>query len=85
MAGFVDAIDTKEAIILFDAGALWEAVSVPVPMGEGFLLQLTAKNRKEPYTLAAQREPQRIFKSADAVIATAKKIGFGEVIFRIRA
>ena len=84
MAGFVDAIDTKEAQILFDAGALSEAIAVSAPMANGhWLLQLTAKSRKEAYTLAAQREPQRVFKSADAVIATANKIGFKTIIFKI--
>jgi hypothetical protein len=82
MAGFIDAIDTKEAQILFDAGALSEAIAVAAPMANGhWLLQLKAKNRSEPYTLAAQREPQRVFKSSDAVIATANKIGFRAIKF----
>jgi hypothetical protein len=83
MAGFVDAIDTKEAIILFDAGALKTATAVKTPLGNGWVLLITAKQRTEPYRLAAQREDTRVFKSADAVLATAKKIGFQQIKFEI--
>lgn len=78
------ALDTKEACILFDAGALASATAVKAPMQEGcWLLQLTARKGGMVYTLAAQREAQRIFKSADAVIATANKIGFRQIKFQI--
>ena len=81
----MDSIDTTEAKILFDAGALNSATAVPVPMGNAghWLLQFEAQNRSQAYTLAAQREPQRVFKSADAVLATAHKIGFRVVKFQI--
>lgn len=81
----MDSIDTTEAKILFDAGALKSATAVPEPLGKHghWLLQFEAQNRSQAYTLAAQREPHRVFKSADAVLATAHKIGFRVVKFQI--
>lgn len=78
-----NSLDTKEAIILFDAGALKEAVAVPHPMRSelGYNLFLRPKVGSSPYVLAAQRDPIRLFKTADAVISTAKKIGFRTIKF----
>lgn len=83
--GYMDSIDTAEAKLLFDAGSLKSATAVPEPMGRSghWLLQFEAQNRSQVHTLAAQREPQRVFKSADAVLATAHKIGFRVVKFQI--
>ncbi|MCF1458960.1 MAG: hypothetical protein LPH21_15850 [Shewanella sp.] len=78
-----DAIDTKEACILFEVGALKAATAAPHPLNPRvYILLLEAKNRPNPYTLAAQRDPVRIFKTADAVIATATKIGFRTINFK---
>ncbi|MCF1458963.1 MAG: hypothetical protein LPH21_15865 [Shewanella sp.] len=81
--GNPDSIDTKEACILFEAGALKAATAAPHPLSSGcYVLMFEAKNRPNPYTLAAQRDPIRIFKSSDAVIATANKIGFRSINFK---
>lgn len=84
MAQFQNSIDTKEAIILFEAGALNSCTVAPKPLGEDseWILLLECKKRSEPYTLAAQREQIRVFKSADGAIKTAKKIGFRTVKFQ---
>lgn len=82
MTDNLNNIDTKEASILFDAGALISLNAVPAPLNPScWMLLVFAKNRKEPYVLAAQREPVRLFKSADAVISTANKIGFKNIKF----
>lgn len=85
MAETNDSIDTKTAKILFDLGALSSAVAVPAPLQPSgyWLLQFQCDNRRDPYTLAAQREDRRVFKSADGVLSTASKIGFREVKFKI--
>lgn len=84
MAETKDSIDTKTAKTLFEVGALSCAVAVPAPLErEGYwLLQFQCENRRDPYTLAAQREDRRVFKSADGVLSTALKIGFREVKFK---
>lgn len=84
MAQFANSIDTKEAMILFDAGALESCTVAPAHFGkEGdWILLLSCKKRSEPYTLAAQREEVRVFKSADGAIKTAKKIGFRTIKFQ---
>jgi len=84
MAQFVNSIDTKEARILFEAGALESCTVAPAPLGKDgeWTILLGCKKRSEPYTLAAQREEIRVFKSADGAIKTAKKIGFRTIKFQ---
>ena len=76
------SINTAEAILLFDAGSLSGAKSVKAVLEDGYLMYLDGR-KGLVYTLASQREDIRIFKSANAVLATAKKIGFKKVEFHI--
>ena len=84
MAQFTNSIDTKEAMILFDAGALESCTAAPAPFAKegAWILLLTCKKRSDAYTLAAQRDEIRVFKSADGAIKTAKKIGFRTIKFQ---
>ncbi len=73
------SIDTPEAILLFDSGSLTSAYAAPAVVSAGWILHFKAKGKV--YVLSSQRDDLRVFKSADAVISTANKIGFKEVSF----
>ena len=78
-----DAVDLKEAQLLFEAGALNAAEAAKAPLRDsGWILLLWQDKRSEPLQLAAQRDDLRLFKSADAVISTARKIGFRSIKFQ---
>ena len=78
------AITVKEASILFDSGAMTSVVVAPAPLNAGsWIMFFDTKAASGAYTLCAQREPVRIFKSSDAALATAFKIGFRCVKFKI--
>jgi len=73
------SINTAEAILLFDSGSLTSAFATPAVVSAGWILHFKAKGAV--YVLSAQRDDLRVFKSSDAVISTANKIGFKEVTF----
>lgn len=73
------SVNTAEAILLFDTGSLTSSFAAPSVVSSGWILHFKAKGCI--YVLSAQRDDLRVFKSADAVISTANKIGFKEVTF----
>ena len=77
-------VNVKEAILLFDSGAMASVTVAPAPLNDGcWIMFFDTKAKNGAYTLCAQRDPVRIFKSADAVLATALKIGFRCIKFKI--
>lgn len=77
-------VNLREAVVLFDSGALSSVTVAPAPLhGGDWIMFFDTKAAKGAYTLCAQRDPVRIFKSSDAALATASKIGFRYVNFRI--
>lgn len=63
----------KDLKLLFDAGSLKKAVVVPAPMNAGYLLMV------DKHSLRAQRGGVRLFKSIDAAVESAHKIGFKSI------
>jgi hypothetical protein len=52
-------------------------------MNKGYHLMFIRKDKSQ-IILASQRDSERLFSSADAVLNTAKRIGFMTVEFQIR-
>lgn len=72
-----DYLQLSELKTLFEAGALKSATVHENPMLNGYNVHFEGKTKDLTYIFRAQREDeQRIFKSIDAAIANAKKVGF---------
>lgn len=62
----------------FDTGGLKSVVVAPVPMEDGYMLIVKDKQNNE-HIMTAQRSDKhepRVFKSIDAAVGNASKIGF---------
>ena len=79
-------MELKELKIIFDSGALKSAVVTTVPMKTGYML-IVKDNKNKDNMMTAQRsgkhEP-RVFKSIDAAVSNAEKIGFKEIHVDLR-
>jgi hypothetical protein len=74
-------MELKELKIIFDSGALKNAVVTPVPMADGYNVHFMDSKNKV-INMTAQRckkEEPRIFKSIDAAVANIKKVGFKNI------
>lgn len=73
-------IELNVANVLFDAGELKEATVVSALMESGYNLLIKGKQVKS-YGIRAQRDRKalRAFKSIDAAVAMARKIGFKQI------
>jgi hypothetical protein len=78
-------MELNQLKVVFDSGALKSAVVAPMPMEKGYMLIAKDKQNKD-HVMTAQRtdkhEP-RVFKSIDAAVANASKIGFREVVVKL--
>ncbi|WP_281870244.1 hypothetical protein [Vibrio nigripulchritudo] len=63
----------KDLKLLFDAGSLKKAVVCQSPMGKGYLLMC------DKHVMQAQRGGERVFKTIDAAVESASKVGFASV------
>jgi hypothetical protein len=71
-------MELKELKIMFEAGGLKSVVVAPAPMIDGYMLIVKDKNNKD-HIMTSQRSDEhepRIFKSIDAAVGNASKIGF---------
>ena len=74
-------MELKDARFLFESGSLVSAAITKVPMLTTYHLTVKTQKGKE-YPLAGQRSKAheaREFKTIDAAVANAKKIGFKNV------
>jgi hypothetical protein len=74
-------MELKELKIVFQAGGLKSVVVAPVPMIDGYMLIVKDKANKD-HIMTAQRSDKnepRVFKSIDAAVGNASKIGFREM------
>lgn len=74
-------MELKELKILFDNGVLKRPIITRNVMGEGYIVNVDAKNNNH-YCISGQRtkgEP-RVFKSIDAAAKNAHDIGFKQVL-----
>lgn len=74
-------MELKELKVIFDTGALKSAVVTPAAMEKGYMLIVKDRANKEHIMLAQRSEKHepRIFKSIDAAINNASKVGFKEI------
>jgi hypothetical protein len=69
----------------FDLGGLKSAVITTVPMGAGYMLIVKDKDKRHMMTTQrSDKHEQRVFKSIDAAVANAEKIGFKEINVDLR-
>lgn len=74
-------MELKELKIIFDNGGLKSATIKKAPLMNGYILIIETTN-KNVHVMTAQREDSNIpraFKSIDAAISSAKKIGFQRI------
>ncbi|OUR62478.1 plasmid replication protein RepB [Colwellia sp. 39_35_sub15_T18] len=66
---------------VFESGGLLSIVVAPLPLGKGYMLIIKDKVKKNHVmtTQRADSHQPREFKSIDAAIANAAKIGFREM------
>jgi len=74
-------MELKELKIVFDAGGLTQAVVKDAPLMGGYILTFKTKTSRA-YVMTSQRgeEQPRAFKSIDAAVANAQKVGFMKVL-----
>jgi hypothetical protein len=71
-------MELKQMQVAFDAGGLISAAIVRAPLMNGYILIVKNKNGVE-HVMTAQRDTAghpRSFKTIDAAVANAQKIGF---------
>jgi hypothetical protein len=71
-----------EAQMLVESGAVDSAIIFGSETEPGWILKITIDKRNVsfPLELQAERGPIRIFKSVDAAVRSAKKIGLSNVV-----
>jgi len=74
-------MELKQLQVVFDAGGLKSATIASAPMGAGYILIVKDVHKKEHMMTSQRDETQqpRVFKSIDAAVANAAKIGFREL------
>lgn len=76
-------MNLSEMRMLFEAGALQQAILANAPMGEGFVMLVRRTDGKEEYMTVAKEERHKVYKSLEAARADAKRIGFKEVLLQV--
>ena len=79
-----DYLEISELKTLFDAGALKTAIVTKSPMEESYMLQFDGKTKALGYIFKGQRDKDaRLFKSIDAAVKNAQKIGFQSISVKL--
>lgn len=78
-------MELNELKIVFDAGALKSATVTPAPMQSGYVLMFNDKVGVQHFMMPQRSKLNevRIFRSIDAAIANAQKVGFKEVMVKL--
>lgn len=74
-------MELKELKVIFDNGGLKSVTIKRAPLMQGYIL-ITVNANKEVHVMTSQREASnvpRAFKTIDAAVSNAQKIGFQKV------
>ena len=74
-------MELKELKVIFDSGGLKSVTIKQAPMAQGYIL-IAQTTSKKVHVMTSQREESevpRAFKTIDAAVSNAQKIGFQKV------
>ncbi len=69
---------------IFDNGGLVSASVCRAPMGKGFILIVKSKSKKDIAMTSQRDDSPRTFKSMDAAVRNAEKIGFKKIMVDLK-
>lgn len=76
----MQTLEEKEIRLLFQSNALGQCVIEK--SDQGYCLFVTMREKPETVYLQSQRTGKRVFKSADAAVNTAVRMGFKTTLFQ---